>query len=389
MAQSYLDRGVSPTKDDVKAAVRDQDKGLFPGSFCKINADLAGDPDWCVAVHADGAGTKSSLAYLMMRETGDTSWFRGIAQDSLVMNTDDLACVGAVDGFYLSNTIGRNAHRVSGDCIAEVIRGYDAVIANLRDQGIHVEMTGGETADVGDLVRTLIADSTVVVRMRKEQVFNATDIGPGLAIVGLSSTGQTIYEDKENSGMGSNGLTAARHMLLRHDYYTKYPETFSPTIDEDKIYGGPFLVDDDLPHSDLKVGEAILSPTRTYLPVLKQVFEQCRADIRGLIHCTGGGQVKCKDFGDSVHYVKDNLFPLPPLFRAIYETGQVPAAEMYQIFNMGHRMEIYCEPAAAETIIGIAAGMRLDARVIGRTEATTTGENKVTLRTELGEHHYE
>lgn len=388
MAQSYLDRGVSPTKDDVKAAVRTQNKGLFPGSFCKINVDLAGDPEWCTAVHADGAGTKSSLAYLMMKETGQTSWFRGIAQDSLVMNTDDLACIGAVDGFYLSNTIGRNAHRVDGTCIAEVIRGYDEVIQRLADQGVQVEMTGGETADVGDLVQTLIADSTVVVRLRRERVINAADITPGLAIVGLSSTGQTTYETVENSGMGSNGLTAARHMLLHHDYYTKYPETFSPTIPEDKVYGGPYHVSDQLPGSSLTVGEAVLSPTRTYLPVLKRMLADCFDDIKGLIHCTGGGQVKCKDFGRGIHYVKDDLFPVPPLFRAIYETDQVPARELYQIFNMGHRMEIYCRPAVADRLIEIAGSFQLEARVIGRTAATGTKENRVTVHGAFGRFEY-
>lgn len=388
MAKAYLDRGVSPTKDEVKAAVRNQDKGLFPGSFCKVNADLAGDTDYCMAVHADGAGTKSSMAYLMAQETNDTSWYSGIAQDSLVMNTDDLACVGAVDNFYLSNTIGRNAHRVDGAGIAAVIRGYDAIIESLAQQGVQVTMTGGETADVGDLVQTLIVDSTVVVRMRRAEVINAANIVPGLAIVGLSSTGQTTYESKENSGMGSNGLTAARHLLLHHDYRNKYPETFSPTIAEDKVYVGPYHVTDSLPGSSLTVGEAILSPTRTYLPVLKKIFEACRTGIYGLIHCTGGGQAKCKDFGRGIHYIKDNLFTVPPLFQAIYDTGQVPADELYQIFNMGHRMEIYCEPEVAETIIALAAEFKLAAQVIGRTEASASGENRVTIQSNLGIFEY-
>lgn len=387
-AESYLSRGVSPTKDEVKAAVKNQDKGVFPGAFCKLVSDLGGDPDYCTAIHADGAGTKSSLAYLIYKETGDLSYFSGIAQDSLVMNTDDLACIGVTGNFYLSNTIGRNAHRVSGAAIAAVIKGYDEMIERLAEQGVMVHMTGGETADVGDLVQTLIVDSTVCCRIARSEVISAANIKPGLAIVGLASYGKATYEDKANSGMGSNGLTAARHMLLHHDYYEKYPETFSPTIAEDKVYCGPFHVEDKLPGSEMTVGEAILSPTRTYLPVLRQIFELYQEQIVGVIHCTGGGQVKCKDFGTNVRYVKDDLFPIPPLFKAIFESGNIPAREMYQVFNMGHRMELYVTESLVEAIIAVAAGFDIEARRIGYTTEASGIENEVLIKSHLGEFEF-
>ncbi len=377
-AEAYLSRGVSPTKDDVKKAVAKQSPGEFPGSFCKIIPDLAGDPAYCTAVHADGAGTKSSVAYLMYRETGDPSWFAGIAQDSLVMNTDDLLCIGAVDGFKISNTIGRNAHRVDAACLAAIINGYDDIIARMQALGIDVEMTGGETADVGDLVRTVICDSTVVVRLPRRNVINAANIKPGQVIVGLASFGQTTYETRENSGIGSNGLTGARHLLLHHDYLTKYPETCADTLPAAKAYCGPFHVGDQLPVSSLTVGEAILSPTRTYLPVVREILAAVGDRISGLIHCTGGGQVKCRDFGQGIRYIKDNLFPTPPIFQAIAENGDVGEAEMYQIFNMGHRLEIYCDPDAAAEIIAIAARFALEARIVGRTEAAA--KNEVIIR---------
>lgn len=387
-AESYLSRGVSPTKDEVKAAVKNQDKGLFPGAFCKLVADLSGDEAYCMAMHADGAGTKSSLAYLMYKETGDLGYFAGIAQDSLVMNTDDLACVGMTTDFFLSNTIGRNAHRVNGAAIAEVIKGYDEVIAKLAQEGITVHMTGGETADVGDLVQTLIVDSTVCCRLAREEVISAANIKGGLAIVGLASFGQASYEEKANSGMGSNGLTAARHMLLHHDYYEKYPETFSPTIAEDKVYCGPYYVTDQLPGSSMQVGEAILSPTRTYLPVLKAIYELYRAQIVAAIHCTGGGQVKCKDFGSAVRYVKDRLFELPPLFRAIFESGNIPAKEMYQVFNMGHRLELYVPDSLVEPICAIAQSFNIDAQQIGHTEESQSEANEVIIESALGRFTY-
>jgi phosphoribosylformylglycinamidine cyclo-ligase len=388
-AESYLSRGVSPTKDDVKKAVADQSKGLYPGSFCKIIEDVAGDPDWCSAVHADGAGTKSSAAYLMYRETGDSGWFSGIAQDSLVMNTDDLACIGAVDNFLISNTIGRNAHRIDADCLQSVIRGYDDAIRRMNELDINIVMTGGETADVGDLVKTIICDSTVVVRLKKTDVISAANIKAGQVIIGLSSSGRTIYEDKENSGIGSNGLTAARHLLLHPDYREKYPETFAETMPAGKAYCGRYHIHDLLPDSSLSAGEAVLSPTRTYLPVLKKIFSEYRHGISGLIHCTGGGQVKCRDFGSGIRYVKDNLFAPPPIFNAIMESGDISNAEMYQVFNMGHRMEIYCDESLAEKIIQTAGNFRLDAKIVGYTEKNTSGsDNQVVIKDQGREYLY-
>ena len=288
-AESYLSRGVSPTKDDVKAAVKNQSKGVFPGAFCKLIEDIAGDPEYCTALHADGAGTKSSVAYLMFKETGNYDWFKGLAQDSLVMNTDDLACVGALNNLSLSNTIGRNAHLVDGKAIAKVIEGYDEMIAKLADLGIDIKMCGGETADVGDLVRTLIVDSTIVAREKRDNIINAANIKPGDIIVGLASFGQATYESSYNSGMSSNGLTAARHMLLSKYYFENYKESFSDTLGEDKAYCGKYRLTDKLPGSEQTVGEAILSPTRTFIPVIKAVLEKYRSGIDGIIHCTGGG----------------------------------------------------------------------------------------------------
>ncbi len=380
-AESYLSRGVSPTKDDVKKAVSKQSAGVFPGSFCKIIPDLANDPEWCSAVHADGAGTKSSVAYLMYKETGQSEWFKGISQDSLVMNTDDLLCIGAVDRLKVSNTIGRNAHRVDAQCLSAIIDGYDSIIEKLRSHGIDIEMTGGETADVGDLVRTVICDSTVVARLRRSDVVQTSGIKPGQAIVGLASFGQTAYEDCENSGIGSNGLTGARHLLLHHDYYSKYPESFSDTLDESKVYCGSYHLEDALPGSSLTVGEAILSPTRTYLPVIREILPSFRQQISGIIHCTGGGQVKCRDFGSGIRYVKDNLFPTPPIFKAIFESGEIDTAEMYQVFNMGHRLEIYCDESVVQPIIDRCAAFNLDARQVGYTEkAGSPDQNEVIIR---------
>lgn len=389
-AQSYLSRGVSPTKDDVKKAVSTQSKGLFPGSFCKVIPDIAGDEDYCIAVHADGAGTKSSVAYMMNKETGDLSWYKGIAQDSLVMNTDDLLCIGADSDFYLSNTIGRNAHRVDGKAIGAIIEGYNEIIKTLDNLGVTVIMTGGETADVGDLVKTVIADSTAVVRMKRKDVINAANIKAGDVIVGLASFGKATYETKENSGMGSNGLTAARHMLLHKSYLAKYPESVSETIPEDKIYCGKFLLTDPLPGSTLSAGEAILSPTRTFLPIVREVFNTIdRSQIHGMIHCTGGGQVKCRDFGENVRYVKDNLFERPAIFKAIFESGEVPQKEMYQIFNMGHRLEFYCSSTTAEIIITIAKSFDVDAKLVGYVEANDKKENCVIIRDQGQEFIYE
>ncbi len=381
MAESYLSRGVSPTKDDVKKAVANQDKGVFPGAFCKLIEDLGGDPDYCTAIHADGAGTKSSVAYIAYRETGDLKWFKGIAQDSLVMNTDDLACVGAIEKLSLSNTIGRNAHRVDGKCIAAVIEGYNDIVGKLQDMGFDLSMCGGETADVGDLVRTLIVDSTIVTRVARKNVINAANIKPGHVIVGLASFGQATYEDSYNSGISSNGLTAARHMLLCKDYLREYPESVSETIPEDKVYCGKFRLTDKLPYSEQTVAEAILSPTRTYLPVIRDVLSSYREQISGIIHCTGGGQAKCRDFGKNIRIVKDNLFAFPPIFQVIYESGEIPMKEMYQVFNCGHRIEFYCDESVAEGIMKIAGKYNIESRIVGRVEALPEGsENQVVIR---------
>ena len=380
-AESYLSRGVSPTKDDVKAAVKNQSKGVFPGAFCKLIEDIAGDPEYCTALHADGAGTKSSVAYLMFKETGNYDWFKGLAQDSLVMNTDDLACVGALNNLSLSNTIGRNAHLVDGKAIAKVIEGYDEMIAKLADLGIDIKMCGGETADVGDLVRTLIVDSTIVAREKRDNIINAANIKPGDIIVGLASFGQATYESSYNSGMSSNGLTAARHMLLSKYYFENYKESFSDTIGEDKAYCGKFRLTDKLPGSEQSVGEAILSPTRTFMPVIKAVLEKYRSGIDGIIHCTGGGQAKCRDFGNNVRYVKDNLFELPPLFKAIYESGEIPMKEMFQVFNCGHRIEFYCD--SEETTAGImeiASSFNIESRIVGHVEQSNGNNNEVIIK---------
>ncbi len=384
-AKAYLDRGVSPTKDDVKRAVAHQARGLYPGAFCKIVADTAGDPAWCTAVHADGAGTKSAVAYMMYRETGDPGWFGGIAQDALVMNTDDLACVGATENYFLSNTIGRNAHRVDGRCVAALIQGYDAAIARMEALGITITMTGGETADVGDLVRTLIADSTIVVRFQRAKVVDAARIQAGNRIVGLASFGQATYEDQINSGIGSNGLTAARHLLLHPEYRQKYPETYSETIPVAQTYAGSYHLDAPLPGEEvsagagLTIGEALLSPTRTYVPVVRAILQKHRQAITGMIHCTGGGQVKCRDFGTGLRYIKDQLFPTPAIFAAIRDTGAVPSREMYQIFNMGHRMEVYCDASAVSGICAIAASYGIAAQEIGKVEAASGPDNEVII----------
>ena len=391
-ANSYLSRGVSPTKDEVHAALKPDSFDLEPGAFCKLIHDFAGDPSYCVAMHADGAGTKSALAYLYYKETGDVSVFKGIAQDAIVMNIDDLACVGAVDKFIFSNTIGRNAHRVDGRVLKQIVDGYESFSNQLKEFGIDLILCGGETADVGDLVSTIIVDSTVYTRILREKVINCKNIRPGDVIVGFASDGQASYETTYNSGMGSNGLTASRHMLLHSVYAAKYPETYSPTIEPQNVYSGPFLLEDILPGTEdilpgtanITVGKALLSPTRTYLPVLKGILTDplCFESVHGIIHNTGGGQIKCKKFGQNLHYIKNNLFHTPPLFRAIQKAADnLPLAEMVQIFNMGHRMEVYCDSSIASKIIHISEKYHIDAKIVGHVlqNDTTDASNKVTI----------
>lgn len=379
MSEAYLSRGVSATKDEVHSAIAKQDKGEFSGAFCKIIPDPCGDPDYCAAMHADGAGTKSSLAYIKYKETGDLSALYNIAQDSVVMNLDDLLCIGATDGFVLSNTIGRNAHRVDGKAIKAVIDGYTDFCEMLKGYGVGITMSGGETADVGDLVSTLIVDSTFFVRMKRSDVIDCDNIKAGDVIVGFASFGKAVYEKAYNAGMGSNGLTAARHLLLSHEYAAKYPETYSDTIDDSKVYCGKYKVNDILPGADVTVVDAVLSPTRTYAPIIREILSNRRGAVHGMIHCTGGGQAKCKNFGRGLHYIKDNLFDVPPLFAAIHENSDISDAEMYQVFNMGHRMELYCSENDAAYMIETAQKYGVDARIVGRTEASSDGKNHVTV----------
>ena len=380
MSNEYLDRGVSPTKEDVHRAIAKHSAGEVPGAFCKIIADPAGDPQMLAVMHADGAGTKSSVAYLLYAETGDPSAFAGIAQDSLVMNTDDLLCVGATSGFLVSNTIGRNAHRVRGDVISALIDGYESCAAMLRQHGIEITLTGGETADVGDLVRTVIADSTVFARVPRAAVSDFSRVRAGDLIVALSSTGKASYENEENSGIGSNGLTLARHALLAHSYAERFPESYSETIPANKVYGGRFQLRDALPRSQHDVAWGLLSPTRTYLPIVRAILaSDLASDVTGILHCSGGGQSKCRGFGQGLHYVKDSLFPTPALFQAIEDSGIEPR-QMYQVFNMGHRLELYLRPPAAAGVIEVAARYGVDAKIIGRIEANPgSGANRVTI----------
>ncbi len=378
-AESYLSRGVSPTKEDVHKAISNQPRGIFPGAFCMLVDDLYGDMDHCIAMHADGAGTKSSLAYIYYKETGDKNVFCNIAQDSIVMNIDDLLCVGAIDGFIVSNTIGRNAHRIDGAILKEIIEGYDKFRNTLKKYDISILMAGGETADLGDLVSTVIVDSTVYVRLLREKVVNCANICPDDVIVGLASFGKAIYENSCNSGIGSNGFTAARHLILSKYYAEKYPETFSNTIDFDKVYCGNYKMDDVLPGSSQTVGEALLSPTRTYAPIIRDILVKYSDSVHGIIHCTGGGQVKCKSFGDKLHYIKDHLFDSPAIFKLIKNESTISQKEMYQIFNMGHRMEIFCNSSVVGHLIDISKSYNVDAKVIGRVEKSFNG-NKVTIK---------
>ena len=380
-------RGVSAMKEDVHNAIKHIDKGLFPQAFCKIIPDiLGGDPDYCNIMHADGAGTKSSLAYMYWKETGDLSVWKGIAQDALVMNTDDLLCVGAVDNILVSSTIGRNKMLIPGEVISTIINGTDELLAQLRDMGIGIYATGGETADVGDLVRTIIVDSTVTCRMKRKDVIDNARIQPGDVIVGLSSCGQATYETDYNGGMGSNGLTSARHDVFAKYLAEKYPESYDKAVPEELVYSGNYRLTDDVEGSPLNAGKLVLSPTRTYAPVIKALLDEMRPEIHGMVHCTGGAQTKVLHFvGDNCKVIKDNMFPVPPLFKAIAEQSGTDWAEMYKVFNMGHRMEIYVRPELADKVIALSQSFHIDAQIVGRIEE---GEKSLTIQSEFGTFHY-
>jgi len=368
----YAKRGVSSQKEDVHKAIENIDKGLFPMSFCKIIPDyLAGSQDHCVVMHADGAGTKSSLAYLYWKETGDLKVWKGIAQDALIMNVDDLLCVGATENILVSSTIGRNKNVISGDVIAEIINGTESIVEDLRNHGISIHTTGGETADVGDLVRTIIVDSTVIARLRRDEVIDNANIKAGNVIVGLSSSGQASYETEYNGGMGSNGLTSARHDVLANYLSEAYPESFDPKVPKDLIYSGSKRLTEKISEDLPDVGKMILSPTRTYAPIVKKVFEKLgRASINGMVHCSGGAQTKILHFINNLHIIKDNMFELPPLFKLIQDESQTDWKEMYQVFNMGHRMEFYVDESMAKDIIDISKSFNVDAQIVGRVEAS-------------------
>lgn len=387
MNNRYMMRGVSATKEDVHNAIKNIDKGLYPKAFCKIIPDiLGGDPEYCNIMHADGAGTKSSLAYAYWRETGDLSVWKGIAQDALIMNIDDLLCVGAVDNILVSSTIGRNKNLVPGSVISAIINGTDELLAELRSMGVGVYATGGETADVGDLVRTIIVDSTVTCRMKRSDVIDNANIRPGDVIVGLSSSGKATYEDKYNGGMGSNGLTSARHDVFNKSIAEKYPETYDHSVPEDLVYSGGLSLTDAVEGSPLNAGELVLSPTRTYAPVIKKILDSLRGKIHGMIHCSGGAQTKVLHFVENVRVVKDNLFPIPPLFKTIQEQSHTDWSEMYKVFNCGHRFEIYLPSEYAEEVIAISKSFGIDAQVVGRVEESEKTE--LIIKSEFGEFHY-
>lgn len=387
-APKYSQRGVSSSKEDVHKAIEKVDKGLFPKAFCKIVPDYLGnDPDYCIVMHADGAGTKSSLAYVYWKETGDMSVWGGIAQDAIVMNTDDLICVGACDNIMLSSTIGRNKHRIPGEVISGIITGSQEFADKMKRYGINIYLTGGETADVGDLVRTVIVDSTVCARMKRSDVIDNSRIEAGDVIVGLSSYGKAVYEDEYNGGTGSNGLTSARHDLFASYVGTKYPESYNNQIPKDLAYTGSKRMDEIEPETGITFGKLVLSPTRTYAPVVKEVLESYRGEIHGMVHCSGGAQTKILNFIEKLRIVKDNLFPVPPLFRVIQKESITPWQEMYKVFNMGHRLEIYTNTNAADKIIEISKSFGVDAQIIGHVENAKT--TSVELLTEYGEFIYE
>jgi phosphoribosylformylglycinamidine cyclo-ligase len=384
----YTQRGVSASKEDVHNAIRNIDKGIFPKAFCKIVPDLlAGDREYCTIMHADGAGTKSSLAYLYWRETGDLSVWKGIAQDAIIMNVDDLLCVGATGPIILSSTIGRNKNLIPGEVIAEIINGTEEVLALLRKNGMEIQSTGGETADVGDLVRTIIVDSTVTARMKRSEVIDNSNIQAGDVIVGLASSGQATYENEYNSGMGSNGLTSARHDVFSHEYAALYPESFDYSIPGKLVYSGKYKVTDQLPSTPLNMGKLVLSPTRTYTPIIIHVLNEMRTHIHGIVHCSGGAQTKVLHFVENLHIIKDNLFDIPPLFKIIHGLTGTDLKEMFKVFNMGHRMELYVNEKFAERIMAIANSFSVDAQIVGRVEAAE--KKKVTIRYGKEEYAYQ
>ncbi len=383
----YLQRGVSASKEDVHKAIENIDKGIFPKAFCKIVPDtLGGDPEYCTVMHADGAGTKTSLAYLYWKETGDISVWKGIAQDAIVMNTDDLLCVGATGPMLYSSTIDRNKNRIPGEVIAEIINGAEEVLNMLRSYGVEIYSTGGETADVGDLVRTITVNSTVIARMKRSEVVDNANIKAGDVIVGLASYGQSSYENEYNGGMGSNGLTSARHDVLGKYLVSKYPESFDPEVNSELIYSGSRTLTDQLSDTPVNVGKLILSPTRTYAPVAKALLDEMRNEIHGMVHCSGGAQTKILHFVDNLHIIKDNLLPVPPLFTLIQKESGTSWQEMYKVFNMGHRLELYLSEEYANRVIEISESFGIPAQIIGRVEASET--RKLTIKSEFGEFLY-
>jgi len=387
-SKRYNKRGVSATKQDVHNAIKDIDKGLFPKAFCKIVPDyLTGDKEYCVVMHADGAGTKSSLAYMYWKETGDISVWKGIAQDALIMNIDDLLCVGVTDNILLSSTIGRNKNLIPGEVISAIINGTEELISELEGYGVTIHSTGGETADVGDLVRTIIVDSTVVARIKRQDVIDNANIKAGDVIVGLESFGQATYENRYNGGMGSNGLTSARHDVFGKYLAKKYPESFDPKVPEELIYSGKINLTDKIKNAPLDAGKLVLSPTRTYAPIIKKILSKYNSkDIHGMVHCSGGAQTKILHFVDNLHVIKDNMFNIPPLFKLIQEQSKTDWKEMYQVFNCGHRMELYVSAEIAEGIISISKSFNVNAQVIGRVASSKT--NKLTIKSEFGTYEY-
>lgn len=388
MSNRYKLRGVSSDKEDVHEAIKNHDKGLFPKAFCKILPDYIGKSDeHALIIHSDGAGTKSSLAYIYWKETADNSVWKGIAQDSIVMNVDDVACVGAIDNMVLSSTIGRNKNKIPGDVIKSIISGTDEVLSEYRNNGINIYSGGGETADVGDLVRTIIVDSSITARIRKDQIIDNANIRKEDVIVGLSSFGKSKFENKYNSGIGSNGLTSARHDVFEKYLSSKYPESFDPEIPKDLVYSGTKKILEKIDNSELNIGSLVLSPTRTYTPLLKIIFEKVgRENINGIIHCTGGGQTKILNFIQDLHIVKDNLFDIPPVFKLIQEESNTDPREMYKVFNMGHRMEIYTDSITANEVIKISNSCGIDAQVIGKVQSSDT--KKLSISSELGNFEY-